>query len=95
MDVGPAADGHGMTEDNVGGANASLPDANVTPAGQSTRLYLLFKEEVRGELRRLGGKDSSTGELSPGGCGRIASGCRAGRRGNRGSCRARPRYLAG
>jgi hypothetical protein len=29
-DVGPAANRHGMTEDNVGGANDSSPDANVT-----------------------------------------------------------------
>jgi hypothetical protein len=29
-DVGPAADGHGTTEDHVGGANASSPDANAT-----------------------------------------------------------------
>ena len=53
MDVGPAADGHGMTEDNVGGANASLPDANVTPAGQSTRLYLLFKGSSAGSGRQI------------------------------------------
>ncbi len=39
--------------------------------------------------------DSSTGELSPSNCGRIAWGFRPGRRGNRGSCRARPRCLAG
>jgi hypothetical protein len=45
MDVGPAADGHGTTEDNVGVAHASLPDANVSPAGQSTRLYICFKEK--------------------------------------------------
>ena len=30
MDVGPVADGHGTTEDHVGGANASSPDANAT-----------------------------------------------------------------
>ena len=29
-DVGPAADKHGMTEDSVGGANDSSPDANIT-----------------------------------------------------------------
>ena len=39
--------------------------------------------------------DSSTGELSPSNCGRIAWGFRPGRRGDRGSCRARPRCLAG
>jgi hypothetical protein len=31
VDVGPAADYHGMMEDGVGGA-AALPGTNVTPA---------------------------------------------------------------
>jgi hypothetical protein len=48
MDVGPAANGHGTTEGNVGGANASLPDAKVSPAARSTCLYLLFKEKQCG-----------------------------------------------
>ena len=53
MDVGPVADGHGTTEDNIGNANASLPDANVSPAGQSTRLYLLFKGSSAGSGRQI------------------------------------------
>ena len=43
MDFGPTANGHGTTKDYVSGANASLPDANVSPAGHSTHLHLRFR----------------------------------------------------
>jgi hypothetical protein len=42
MDVGLMVARHGTTEDDAGGANASLPNTNVTPARQLTRLYPLF-----------------------------------------------------
>ena len=42
MNVGPVANGHGTMEEDVGGANAGLPDANVTPAGRLTRMYPIF-----------------------------------------------------
>ena len=88
VDVGQAADGHGSTEVDVGGANASSSAARHPSAA---RLYPLFNGRTAGSGRRNG----STGELFPDGCGRISSGCLAGRLKNRGSCRARPRYLAG
>ena len=53
MNVGPAANGHGTTEEDVGGANAGLPDANVTPAGRSARLYPLFNGRSAGSGWRI------------------------------------------
>ena len=50
VDVGQAADGHGLMEDDVGGATA-LPGTNVTPARQSTRLYPLFNGRNMGLVR--------------------------------------------
>ena len=50
VDVGQAADGHGLMEDGVGGATAS-PGTNVTPARQSTRLYPLFNGRNMGLVR--------------------------------------------
>ena len=87
VDVGQAADGHGSTEVDVGGANASSSAARHPSAA---RLYPLFNGRTAGSGRRNG----STGELFPDGCGRISSGCLAGRLKNRGSCRARPRHPA-
>jgi len=55
MDVGPVADGHGTTGDDVGGANASSPNANVTPARQLTRLYPLFNGKKRAGSANLVG----------------------------------------
>ena len=66
------------------------------PERQLTRVYSLVNGQGSGRrLASAGRGDSSTVELFPGNCGRIARGCRLGRQGNRGSCRARPRYLAG
>jgi hypothetical protein len=42
MDFGPTANGHGTTKDYVSGANASLPDANVSPAGHSTPFFNVY-----------------------------------------------------
>jgi len=53
MNVGPAANRHGTTEEDVGGANAGLPDANVTPAGRSARLYPLFNGRSAGSGWRI------------------------------------------
>jgi hypothetical protein len=89
MDVGLAADDQGMTEDDVRGATA-LPGANITPARQLTRLYPLFDGRNAGSgLNASAGKGGTAQRVS------SASGCRAGRREDRGSCRACPRYLAG
>ena len=66
------------------------------PERQLTRVYSLVNGQGSGwRIASAGRGDSSTVELFPGNCGRIARGCRLGRQGNRGSCRARPRYLAG
>ena len=53
MNVGPAANRHGTTEEDVGSANAGLPDANVTPAGRSARLYPLFNGRSAGSGWRI------------------------------------------
>ena len=48
VDVGPAADGHVTTEEDVGGANASSSSANVAPVEQLTRLYPYFNHRIAG-----------------------------------------------
>ncbi len=48
MNVGP-----GTTEEDVGGANVGSPDANLTPAGRSARLYPLFIGRSGGSGRRI------------------------------------------
>jgi hypothetical protein len=52
VDIGPAADRHGLTKDNVGRANARSSGANVTPARQLTRLYPLFDGRIAGTGRQ-------------------------------------------
>ena len=64
MDVGPAANDQGMTEDDVGGATA-LPGANITPARQLTRLYPLFNGRNAGSgLNASAGKGGTAQRVS-------------------------------
>ncbi len=70
LEVSLAADGHRVTEEDVGGTNMGLTSANVDPTRQSTSLYPLFNQRNAGLGRQIAavgrGGDSSTDELAPG-----------------------------